>query len=163
MVLQPHQSFLVIAHQHTFARRVIYCRREKLLMLQLHAVQGRFGSHMRIIRVIRHDRIPVISKDRKTVFLGFLLQISDMFRIDTAFKYHLSVGSVNHLATVIREDIPVICTQFQFLGQWQQTVSGTSRCQHDAYAHLLHFEQRVQRPLANLLLVVQQCPVHVEH
>ena len=86
-----------------------------------------------------------------------------MFRIDAAFKYHFSVGSVNHLTSVIREDIPVICTQFKFLGQWQQTVSGASRCQHDTHAHLLYFEQSSQRPLANLLLVVQQCPVHVEH
>ena len=118
---------------------------------------------MRVIRGIRHDRISVISKDRKTVFLGFLLQISDMFRIDAAFKYHFSVGSVNHLTSVIREDIPVICTQFKFLGQWQQTVSGASRCQHDTHAHLLYFEQSSQRPLTNLFLVVQQCPVYVEH
>ena len=132
-------------------------------MFHFHSVQSRLGLHMRVIRVIRHDRISVISKDRKTVFLGFLLQISDMFRIDAAFKYHFSVGSVNHLTSVIREDIPVICTQFKFLGQWQQTVSGASRCQHDTHAHLLYFEQSSQRPLTNLFLVVQQCPVYVEH
>ena len=63
MILQPYQSLLIITHQHTFARRVIYRRREKLLMFHFHTVQSRLGLHMRIIRVIRHDRISVISKD----------------------------------------------------------------------------------------------------
>ena len=86
MVFQSYQRLLVIACQHTFAGGEVDGFGKVVDTDNLHLVQVCFLDDILVVRLIRQDKVLVIGEDGKVVFLRFLLEIGNPFRIDTFLK-----------------------------------------------------------------------------
>ena len=103
MLFQPDQSFLLIAHQHTFAWCKIYGSGEFFFSDYSQVIQLGFTLYVFIVRTVCYDVVIMVGKDGKTVLAGFLFQIRQHFRIDAAFKQYFSVLRLYYLATIVGE------------------------------------------------------------
>ena len=83
MILQTDERFFVVTCQHTFAGREIDGFGKVVDTDNLHLVEVGFLDDILVVRFIRQDEIFVIGVDGKVVFLRFLYEIGNPFRIDT--------------------------------------------------------------------------------
>ena len=86
MILQTDERLFVITRQHTFAGRKIDGFDKVVDTDYLHVVQVGLLDDELVVRFVCQDEIFVISEDGKVVFLCFLYEIGDPFRIDTFLK-----------------------------------------------------------------------------
>ena len=86
MILQTDERFFVVTCQHTFAGREVDGFGKVVDTDNLHLVQVGFLDDILVIRFVRQDEVFVIGEDGKVVFLCFLFEIGDPFRIDALLE-----------------------------------------------------------------------------
>jgi len=139
MFFQSDKRLFVITDQHTFGRSKINGNRKFGFFNQLHPIEECFLKNVFIICLISNHSVFGVSKDCKSVFTGFLLQIRQHFGVNTPFEQYFPIFGINDLCAVIGQDVSAIVTQLQFLCQRQNPISGPTGGQNNMYSHLLYF------------------------
>ena len=101
MIFQTNQLLFIVTGEDTFAGTEVDSLREIIDTDHTHIVQGCFFLHMLVVGFVGQDIIFMVSENGKVVFLCFLVQIGQHFRIDTFFKKQFTSLYIDDLSTVI--------------------------------------------------------------
>ena len=161
MILQADQSLFIITGQHTFAGGKINRFGEIVRLDDAHTVQFGLLDDVRIVGTVGQDKILMVGEYGEIVVERFLIKVGNPFRGNALFKEQFAIFCLDDLPSVVGENIASELVQFQFLGNWHDSVGRSPGRQNNMNAHVLSFQQRGQGMRRNLLLAVEECPIHI--